>query len=220
MGLTTNDWARTWAHYCQLWIDWCVKMEGKWWHWRHISSYASWMNFWMERHTRKCKLLGAMYVQAIEDSLNESVLNLLVLNASKLVSQKYYPSDEEARITMSKQWLEKLFIKSRSTTVESNASRAKLLEFVKTLKYEYENKSLYKAWQLRGDINEWYTNWPHLMKLWQKNTCHSLKYCNLWKGNFKTKWYKKPLKDALMRASLCGIKLEKSWFRGHASIIM
>ena len=40
-------------------------------------------------------MMGAMYVQAIEDSLNESVIDLFVLDTSKLVSQKYYPSDEE-----------------------------------------------------------------------------------------------------------------------------
>ena len=86
----------------------------------------------------------------------------------KLFSPKYYPSDEEVRITMPKQWLERLIIKFRFTVVESDASRAELLEFVETLRHECENKSLYEAWQFCGGINDWYTNWPHLMKLWQK----------------------------------------------------
>ena len=51
---------------------------------------------------------------------------------------------------------------------ENNASRAKLLEFVETLRQECENKSLYEARQFCGDINDWYTNWPHLIKVWQK----------------------------------------------------
>ena len=39
---------------------------------------------------------------------------------------------------------------------------------VKTLRYECEHQSLYEAWQaILWGINEWYTNWPHLMKLWQ-----------------------------------------------------
>ena len=54
------------------------------------------------------------------------------------------------------------------TTVESNASRAKLLEFVESLRHECENISLHETWQFCGGINEWYTNWPHIMKLWQK----------------------------------------------------
>jgi hypothetical protein len=31
--------------------------------------------------------------------------------------------------------------------VESDASRAELLEFVETLRHECENKSMYEAWQ-------------------------------------------------------------------------
>ena len=46
---------------------------------------------------------------------------------------------------MSKQWLERLIIKSRSIAFESNASRTKLLEFVEILKHECENKPAYKA---------------------------------------------------------------------------
>jgi hypothetical protein len=42
--------------------------------------------------------------------------------------------------------------------VESHAKKAELLEFVKTLRHEYENKSLYKAWQFCGGFNKWYTN--------------------------------------------------------------
>jgi hypothetical protein len=48
-----------------------------------------------------------------------------------------------------------------------------------------------------------------------------MKYCNLWKGVFKTKWSKEPLMslivldtlDALKQVSLCMIELEKSWSR-------
>jgi hypothetical protein len=55
---------------------------------------------------------------------------------------------------------------------ESDASRMELLEFVETLRH--------------GD-------WPHLMKLWQKNICHSLECCNMSKGIFETKRYHEPL---------------------------
>ena len=52
--------------------------------------------------------------------------------------------------------------------VESDESRAELLKFEGTLRHECEYKSLYGAWQFCGPINEWYTNFPHHMKLWQK----------------------------------------------------
>ena len=38
--------------------------------------------------------------------------------------------------------------------VESDASRAKLFEFVETFMHECENKSLYEAWQFWRAINE------------------------------------------------------------------
>ena len=102
------------------------------------------------------------------NSLNERILNLLVFNTSKLFSPRYYPSDE-VHITISQQGLERLIINFGLMAVESDANRTELLEFVETLRHACENKSLYEAWQFCGGINGWYTNWPHLMKLWQKN---------------------------------------------------
>ena len=52
---------------------------------------------------KECKMMGAMYVQAVVDSLNKRFLDLHVFNASKLFSPKHYPSDEEARIIMLEQ---------------------------------------------------------------------------------------------------------------------
>ena len=77
--------------------------------------------------------------------------------------------------------------------IESDASRTNFLEFVEILRHRCENKSLYDAWQFCGGINEWHANWPHPMKLWQNNTCHSLEYYNLCEGVFKTKCYQEPL---------------------------
>ena len=51
--------------------------------------------------------------------------------------------------------------------VESNPSRVVSFEFVQNLRHEFENKSLYKARQFFGGINEWYDDWPHFMGLWQ-----------------------------------------------------
>ena len=65
------------------------------------------------------------------------------------------------------------------------------LSLVETLRYECEIKLLYEAWQFCGDISKWYTNWPHLMKLWQKILVipHVLQFV---KGVFKTKCYQEP----------------------------
>ena len=57
------------------------------------------------------------------------------------------PCDKGICITMSEQWLARLIIKLGLTVVESDASKAKLLEFIKTLRNGGENKSLYEAWQ-------------------------------------------------------------------------
>jgi hypothetical protein len=89
--------------------------------------------------------------------LNERFLELPIFNTSKLFNPKYYPSDE-VHITISQQGLERLIINFGLMVVESDVSRAKLLEFVETLRHECENKSLYEAWQFCGGINEWYTN--------------------------------------------------------------
>jgi hypothetical protein len=78
----------------------------------------------------KYKMMGAMYVQAIVDNLNERSPDLPSFNASKLLNPKYYPSDEEVHITMSKQHLERLIVKFGLMVVERDASRAELLEFV------------------------------------------------------------------------------------------
>ena len=46
---------------------------------------------------------------------------------------------------MSKHWLEKSSIKFEFIAVERDAHRAKLLEFLKTLRHECEDRELYEA---------------------------------------------------------------------------
>ena len=101
----------------------------------------------------------------------------------------YHPSDEEVRITMSHQWLKRLIVKFGLTTVENDASRAKLLDFWKTLRHECENKPLYEAWWFCGG----HERVGHISWNFGKIYCHSLKYCNLWTGIFKAKCYQEPL---------------------------
>jgi hypothetical protein len=72
---------------------------------------------------------GIYVCATIVDSLNKRFPNLFVFNASKLFNPKYYPSDEEVRITMLEQWLERLIITFGLMAVGSDASGAKLLGF-------------------------------------------------------------------------------------------
>ena len=94
-GCDYGRWPRTWVHYCQSWVDGALRwranddVEGT-----YHPMHHRWIFDWKDG-LDECKMMGAMYVQAIEDSLNESVIDLFVLDTSKLVSQKYYPSDEE-----------------------------------------------------------------------------------------------------------------------------
>lgn len=53
---------------------------------------------------KECKMVGAMYVQLVVNSLNERFNEIHIFNASKLLCPKYYPSDEKVCIPMSKQW--------------------------------------------------------------------------------------------------------------------
>lgn len=80
------------------------------------------------------------------DNLNKKASWLTCFNASIFLSPKCYPTDEEVNITMVEQWLKKFIKKFGLMLVESDASRANLLEFVETLKHECENKSFYEAW--------------------------------------------------------------------------
>jgi hypothetical protein len=84
-------------------------------------------------------------VQVVVDSLNERFLDLLVFNASKLFSTKYFPIEEETYINMCEQWSKRFTLKFKLSKVQKDASKGELLKIVKTLMYECENKSLCQA---------------------------------------------------------------------------
>ena len=79
-------------------------------------------------------------------------------------------------------WIDNVQLKG----IQVELNWVELLEFVETLRHECENKSLYEAWQFCGGFNEWYSNWPHLMKLWQKILVIPLSIA-ICEGDFKTK---------------------------------
>ena len=103
------------------------------------------------------------------------------------------------------------------TTVENDASRVELLEFVESLRYECGNKSLYEAWQICGGINKWYTK-----ILATSHETLAKKYLSFAQvmqfvgGDFYNKILSRAIcksleldtLDALMRVSLCKIEME------------
>ena len=92
-------------------------------------------NFYWEG-TLECKMMGAMYVQAVVDELNKRCSNLHVLNTSKAFSPKYYRSDEVVCITILEQWLKRLIINFGLAAVDNDASKVELLNFIETLRHE------------------------------------------------------------------------------------
>ena len=109
------------------------------------------------------------------------------------------------------------------TVVESDANRGEVLEFVNFLRHVCDTKPLCKAWWFCEGINEWYVNWPLLTKLWQYtlDIPSSIEICergfskqNAIKShvlNHLLATLKLDTLDALMRVSLCGLKLVIDW---------
>ena len=158
--------------------------------------------------------MRAMYVQAMWRAWTKGFLVYLFSTQQKF-SLKYCSSDEEVREIMSYQWLERLIITIVSTTVESNPSRADL-ESLETLRHECDNMSSYEAWQFCGVSTSSVPIGHVLWNFGKKNTCHSLKYYNLWKSIFNQNAIKNHLQAslkldisiALMPVSLCRVKVE------------
>ncbi len=76
------------------------------------------------------------------------------LQCIKKISLEYYPNDEKKFILIcwsngQRDWFQKF----KLTKAESDASKAKLLEFVKTLTHETKNKYLVEALRFYGGIS-------------------------------------------------------------------
>ena len=159
------------------------------------------------------KLIAAECVQKIIDALNERFSDLPIFNAIKLFNPKYYPADEEDRTRATDVWLERLMEKFVPSENDRDACRAEMLEFVETIRHECPQKSIHEAWALCGCTLEWKTNWPNLIKLWQKMLVipASTAICergfskqNIVKSALRSRLHLNTL-DALMRVSLCGL---------------
>ncbi len=82
--------------------------------------------------------------------LDDRFLDFPIFNASKSISFKHYPNDDNVRRWITTHWLTMLITKF--TILEANVAlcRAELLEFSKILKCKCENKSLFKSWNIYG----------------------------------------------------------------------
>ena len=99
---------------------------------------------------------------------------------------------------------------------ESDMFKGELLEFMGTLQYECENKTIFEAWHMCRSNLEWHTNWPKLMQLWHKIILipSSIVICE--RGISKQIAIKSHLRNrlnlktlgGLMRVSLCELEVD------------
>ncbi len=82
--------------------------------------------------------------------MNDRFLDLPILNASKLISFKHDPNDNNDRHWITTHWLNMLITKFMILEANVALCRAELLEFSKILKCKCENKGLFKSWNIYG----------------------------------------------------------------------
>ena len=106
-------------------------------------------------------------------------------------------------------------LKFQYTEEESDMCKREFLEFMETLHYECENKTILEVWHICHNRLEWHTNWPKLMQLWQKVIV--LSSITIYERGFiKQNAIKSCLHnrlnsttlDALLRGSLCGLGVD------------
>ena len=154
-----------------------------------------------------------LYVQRVVHALNDRFPYLSVYNATKLFSPHNYPSDRNDWITNTKLWLERILLKFQYTEEVSDMCKGELLELTNTFQHECENKTIFEAWHICG--SKWHTNWPKLMKLWQKVILipSSIAICEEFPNKMQSKatstigWTWRPLM-LLCRSSLCGLEVD------------
>jgi hypothetical protein len=65
-------------------------------------------------------------------------------------------------------WLERLFVKFKTSEEEQDRCRGEFLEIVETMKEIIPNKSLFEAWEFASTTPNRPINWPDLNNLWRR----------------------------------------------------
>jgi hypothetical protein len=101
-------------------------------------------------------------------ALNNRFPDLGIFNACKLFSPNLYPANDDERTRITKEWLERLFVKFHTSKEEQDWCRGECLEIVETMREMIPNKSLFEAWEFVGITPEWSISWPGLSNLWRR----------------------------------------------------
>jgi hypothetical protein len=93
---------------------------------------------------------------------------LQIFNACKLFSPNLYPANDDERTHITKEWLERLFVKFQTSEEEQDRCRGECLEMVETMREIIPNKSLFEAWEFASTTPERPINWHGLSNLWRR----------------------------------------------------
>jgi hypothetical protein len=134
----------------------------------------------------------------------------------KLFSPNLYPANDDERTRITKEWLERLFVKFQTSKEEQDRSRGECLEMVETMREMIPNKSLFEAWEFASTTLEWSINWLGLISLWRRVMMIPLSIAICEKDFSKQNLIKSPLctslkleiLDALTRISCANIPVE------------
>ena len=154
---------------------------------------------------QQCILLGASYVQRVVHALKDHFLDLPVLNTSKFLSPHNYSNDDNDRITNIELWLKRILLNFLYNEEESDMCNGEIVEFLKTLWHECENKMIFEKFGVYV-VAIWNDTQIglNLCNFGQKNNCtHSIKYSYLWERISHTKYNPKPFVQE--------VKLEDPW---------
>ena len=64
-------------------------------------------------------------------------------------------SIQQMMMSITEEWLERLFVKFQTSEEEQDQCRGECLEMVETMREMIPNKSLFEAWEFAGTTPEW-----------------------------------------------------------------
>ena len=85
-------------------------------------------------------------MQKVVHALNDRFSYFLIFNVAKFFSPHNYQSDDSDQNSNTKLWLKRILLEFQYTEVENDMCKGELLEFMETLLYECENKTMAHMW--------------------------------------------------------------------------